>query len=222
MGEAELDLRSAVVTLHATLFLYGDSASPAWAERLARDIEGHWNEPLAIQKINKVDCRVIFKITAIHKPDLQPEEVWYNDNPRFNFFRMEEYAYRDISSVDGLGSNTGYFKLANLEQCSSTAAHEFGHTLGLEHPSILDIRGRGIPGIMYPRGTLCDPAFQYDPLALPGEKGGTLNPVHRKVLASDIEALQLHKRRYNSRGLAVIGDFSSLYHEKQLPGNDPY
>lgn len=82
----------------------------------------------------------------------------------------------NISFVDGLNSNTGYFLLDNLLNGSTTAAHEFGHTLGLDHPHNLDIRGKGVPGIMYPRGTIVDPPYQYDPNAAPGKPGGTMNP----------------------------------------------
>ena len=106
-------------------------------------------------------------------------------------FRIEECSSMDISSADGLGCNTGYFKLGNLLGHSTTAAHEYGHTLGLDHPKDLDIRGKGQPGIMYPRGTLCDPAYQYDPAAKAGGPGGTLNPFMRKVLESDIAGLRL-------------------------------
>jgi hypothetical protein len=142
--------------------------------------------------------------------------VWYNDNPRFNFFRIEEHAMGNISFVDGIGSNTGYFKLDNLLQTPTTAAHEYGHTIGLVHPVDLDIRGKGMPGMMYPRGTLCDPEFQYDPTAEPGKPGGTLNPHFRKVKVSDIEDLKLHKLFFNEDNRAAVGDFSSIYHEKHL------
>jgi hypothetical protein len=123
----------------------------------------------------------------------------------------------NISFVDGIGSNTGYFKLDNLLQTSTTAAHEYGHTIGLIHPDNLDIRGKGIPGIMFPRGTICDPQFQYDPAAEPGKPGGTLNPQHRKVLQSDIEDLKLHRLFFNEKNRAIVGEFSSLYHEKHIP-----
>jgi hypothetical protein len=89
--------------------------------------------------------------------------------------------------------------------------------LGLHHPDELDIRGQGTPGIMYPRGTICDPHFQYDSAAAPGEKGGTLDPQHRKVLINDIEALNLHKLRFDDEGFAVLGDFTSIYHSHYLP-----
>lgn len=107
--------------------------------------------------------------------------------------------------------------LDNLLHNSTTAAHEFGHTLGLEHPHDLDIRGQGVPGMMYPRGTWVDPPYQYYPEVAPGEKGGTLNPFTRRVLQKDIDDLQLEKLRFNEKGLAVIGGFTSAWHEKQMP-----
>lgn len=218
MGEAELHTITNQLIIHSVFFFYGDAATKDLSVQIANDIGNHWNEPGAKIRIGGNFYDVRFEIDGIYEPGLDPEKVWYNDNPRYNFFRIEEFAAGNISFVDGIGSNTGYFKLDNLIQTSTTAAHEYGHTLGLIHPDILDIRGRSTPGIMYPRGTIVDPEFQYDPTAAPGPgHGGTLNPVHRKVLASDIEALKLHKLFFTN-GKAVVGDFSSLYHEKhRLP-----
>jgi hypothetical protein len=218
MGEAELHTITNQLVIHSVFFFYGDAATKDLSIQIANDISTHWNEPNAKIKIGGNLYDVRFEIDGIYEPNLDPEKVWYNDNPRNNFFRIEEFAAGNISFVDGIGSNTGYFKLDNLLQTSTTAAHEYGHTLGLIHPEILDIRGKATPGIMYPRGTIVDPEFQYDPNAAPGPgHGGTLNPVHRKVLASDIEALKLHKLFFTN-GKAVVGDFSSLYHEKhRLP-----
>jgi hypothetical protein len=142
--------------------------------------------------------------------------VWYNSDPIFNFFRIEEFSHSHISFADGIKSNTGYFKLDNLLNHSTTAAHEYGHTLGLDHPADLDIRGKGQPGIMYPRGTICDPAYQYDPAALPLQAGGTLNPYTRKVLQQDIANLGLQRLFFDRKGVAVIGDFSGLYHDRHI------
>nr|MBA2330922.1 peptidase M10 [Flavisolibacter sp.] len=89
--------------------------------------------------------------------------------------------------------------------------HEFGHTLGLDHPKYLDIRGKGVPGIMYPRGTLVDPPYQYDPEQRPGLKGGTLHPQYRRVLKEDILNLKLHRLNYRNNK-AVIGAFTNVYH----------
>ena len=52
----------------------------------------------------------------------------------------------------------------------------------------------------------------------PGD--GFLDPAHRKVSSADIENLSLHKLIFNEKGIARVGEFSSLYHEKHLTTPD--
>lgn len=217
MGEAEFLADSRQLIIRSHFVIYGDAASHELAGQIARDIAFHWNEPSVRQQIRGENCQVLFDISGEFIADLNPETVWFNDNPRLNFFRVEEYVTGNISFVDGLSCNTGYFKLDNLRQTSTTAAHEYGHTLGLDHPDDLDIRGVVNPGIMYPRGTICDPHFQYNPTAAPGQTGGTLDPAHRRVREEDIRALKLHRLRFHENNRAVIGGFSSFYHAKHEP-----
>jgi hypothetical protein len=214
MGEAELNNFSHRLTIRSTLWFYGGAAGSPLAIQIADDIAAAWNEPQATVKIRGEVYEVRFEIEGLYKPDLPPAAVWHNTDPRLNFFRIEEYSLHDISSVDGLGCNTGYFKLGNLLNHSTTAAHEYGHTLGLDHPKDLDIRGKGQPGIMYPRGTLCDAEYQYDPAAAAGGPGGTLNPFRRKVLPGDIAGLRLSRMVFDNRSLSVLGEFSSLFHQR--------
>ena len=216
MGEAELNKRSYQLIIRSVFLFYGDAASQNIAITIADDIQKHWNEPKGKVVIKRDVYDVRFETQGIYAPDLEPEKVWYNDDPKFNFFRIEEYANGNISFVDGIGCNTGYFKLDNLLQTSTTAAHEYGHTLGLVHPADIDIRGVATPGIMYPRGTICDPQMQYDPTAQPGEHGGFMNPVHRKVLQQDIDDLKLHKLDFSLSRFMKVGEFTSLYHQKHV------
>ncbi len=213
MGEAFIDYDLQELTIHSDFFFYGDEANEPLAKQIAADIQNQWNETEKIIIIKKVPFKVRFFIEGYYTQNLQPEDVWYNDNPKNNYFRIEKYSNIDISFVDDIGSNTGYFKLDNILNHSTTAAHEYGHTLGLLHPQILDIRGEGIPGIMYPRGTICDPLFQYDPNAQPNASGGTLNPLFRKVSQIDVDNLRLHRLSFKN-GRAIVGEFTSIFHER--------
>jgi hypothetical protein len=217
MGEAEWLKTKSKIRIYSDFYFYGEAASILIAESVAADIAQHWNEPSGIVLMKNLPYSVEFIIRGFYEKDLPPENVWFNTDPRNNYFRIEEISPVHVSFVDGIHCNTGYFKLDNLLHNSTTAAHEYGHTIGLDHPENLDIRGMGQPGIMYPRGTVCDPLYQYDPAAEPMKPGGTINPYTRKVLQSDIDHLRLHKLSWDNKGFAVLGDFSSIYHDKQLP-----
>jgi hypothetical protein len=214
MGEAELNVDKQQLIIHSVIFFYGDGANEQLSIQIARDIADHWNEARGKVIIKGREFHVVFDIEGRWFPGLTPELVYENTNPRNNYFRIESFSGLDISFVDGIGSNTGYFKLDNLLNNSTTAAHEYGHTIGLHHPGILDVRGKGVPGIMYPRGTIVDPIYQYDPTAAPLEKGGTINPFKRKVLQEDINNLHLEKLDFGKTGFAVLGEFTSHWHDK--------
>jgi hypothetical protein len=211
MGEAEILTGHHTITIHSHIITYGSSANEQLTEDIREEIESMWNEPNGHVIVEDTTYALRFRITAAFRPDINELEVLQNVDPRNNYFRIEPYAESNISFVDGIGCNTGYFLLENLYKGSTTAAHEYGHTLGLEHPVNLDIRGKGIPGIMYPRGTLVDSIYQYDPTKPAGVTGGTMHPMYRKVLPSDIQLLRLHKLRF-SNNRAIIGDFSNVYH----------
>ena len=170
-----------------------------------------WNEPQATVSFQRQLFQIQFRITAELKIDISELEVLQNDDPRNNYFRIEHYSQNNISFVDGLGCNSGYFLLENLYKGSTTAAHEYGHTLGLDHPNDLDYRGKGVPGIMYPRGTLVDAQYQYDPSKPAGVTGGTMHPMYRKVLPQDILQLKLHKLLFRGNK-AILGEFTNVYH----------
>jgi hypothetical protein len=213
MGSAELDSMHDKLIIYSHIITYGNAADPVITELIRDEIETMWNEPEAVIFIDDKGILVTFVITAASQPVIAPEEILGNTDPRNNYFRIEEFAGGNISFVDGVGSNTLYFKRDNLYKGSTTAAHEYGHTLGLDHPHNIDLRGKGIPGIMFPRGTLVDPQYQYNPAGRAGDSnnGGTMHPQYRRVRAQDIEQLKLHRLDFEI-GRAIVGDFSSIWH----------
>ena len=216
MGEVELKQTSQQLIVHSVIYFYGDAANDVLSFQIAKDIADHWNKANGKVIIKNVAYSVTFNIEGHWAKNLVPEIIFENTNPANNYFRIESFAGTDISFVDGVGSNTGYFKLDNLLNNSTTAAHEYGHTIGLHHPTVLDIRGKGRPGIMYPRGTIVDAQFQYNPAAAPLEPGGTINPFTRKVSQHDIDLLNLNKLNFSRDGFAVLGDFTSIWHQKHV------
>ena len=211
MGEVEIDSIDRTIIISSHIITYGSEATEEVTERMRREIETMWNEPNAFIYLLNDSYKIIFQITAETRKNISELEILQNTDSRNNYFRIEKFAHGSISFVDGLGCNSGYFLLENLYEGSTTAAHEYGHTLGLDHPDELDIRGEGVPGIMYPRGTLVDPQFQYDPAIPAGMKGGTMHPMYRKVRQKDIESLKLNKLRFINNN-AIIGTFTNVYH----------
>ncbi len=211
MGEIELDQEGRNLVIHSHIITYGSVANEELTKDIREEIEAMWNEPGGIVILDDREYTVRFSITAELKKEISELEILQNTDPRNNYFRIEEFIFGNISFVDGLGCNSGYFKLENLYKGSTTAAHEYGHTLGLDHPRDMDLRGKGVPGIMYPRGTLVDPEFQYDPTKPAGVTGGTMHPRHRKVKKEDIEDLKLHKIRTRERKI-IIGEYTNVFH----------
>ena len=121
MGEAIIIEKEQEIVVRSIFHFYGNAADEAIARLIAQDIALQWNEPRVTIRLRKNDYAIRFEIEGRYRPDLKPEEVIMNTDPANNYFRIENFARGNISFVDGIGSNTGYFLRENLLQHSTTA-----------------------------------------------------------------------------------------------------
>jgi len=192
---------AAIATLHfekrqieiiSKLYLYGSQATDEIGTAVTDEINRMYNEPEACINIGAFAFKVVFTISykIISSGEAMIRSA-INQNFRNNFIRIENENHITRSFMGyGLGDNVGHWLTTDNLGTSTTAAHEFGHSLGLDHPSILDFRGTNMPPpVMAPRGSLVDPQYQWNPQAVPGEFGGTMNPKYRKVTAGEIQLI---------------------------------
>ncbi|WP_221389748.1 matrixin family metalloprotease [Dyadobacter sp. NIV53] len=180
------------VLISSKLYLYGSEANQEIGALIVEEINRMYNEPNGTVTIKGNVLQVIFDISyevITHFDALEMATV--NQDYRNNFIRIENENVITRSFMGyGLGDNAGHWLTTDNLGISTTAAHEFGHSLGLDHPANADFRGSLLPPpIMAARGSLVDAKYQWNPIAKAGEYGGTMNPKYRKVSVREIELI---------------------------------
>lgn len=179
---------STQISIEAELVFYGKYASDELGQKIVAEINQMWNEPNAKINIGSTIYDVVFEVKylCLSNPEVLLK-VSNNTDYAVNFIRIENKNVAERSMMGfGLGENSGHWLITDQLGDSTTAAHEFGHALGLPHPDQLDFRFTGMPPIMAPRGTIVDADFQWNPLAEPGAVGGTMRPIFRRVRANEV------------------------------------
>jgi hypothetical protein len=186
---ATLNASKNQVGIFSKLLLYGSEANDETGTSIINEINRMYNEPEVSVPIGSQDAKVFFSVTyelisIAEAVDLAST----NQDFQNNFIRIEAKNVLTRSFMGfGLGDNSGHWLTSDQLGISTTAAHEFGHGLGLDHPPHNDYCGTNMPPpIMAPRGSLVDPQYQWSPLAKAGEFGGTMNPIYRKVTKEEI------------------------------------
>lgn len=185
---ATLKPESTQICIEAELVFYGKYAADELAQKIVLEINQMWNEPSAKLQLGSTLFDIVFDITYACLGNSEVlSKVLNNTNYAVNFIRIEDKNIAERSMMGfGLGENSGHWLITDQLGDSTTAAHEFGHALGLPHPDQLDFRFTGMPPIMAPRGTIVDANFQWNPLAEPGALGGTMRPIFRRVRANEV------------------------------------
>ncbi len=189
---AQIDDEQKTIQIQARLVFYGSEASHEAAQLIVEEINRMYNEPQAEADIASEKYCVFFVIEyALLTIEEATRLIAQNDDFQNNFIRLEKENIVTRSFMGfGLGDNVGHWIVTDQLGKSTTAAHEFGHGMGLDHPPRLDYRGSGSPPpIMAPRGTIVDAQYQWEPAAKAGEVGGTMKPIHRRVTAAEIQQI---------------------------------
>ncbi len=200
------------ICIRAVIVCYGTYAEPEICAAIEEEINGMWNTPLVVWEHAGRLYKVRFEIrAACRSVEEARESLGSNTSPLYNYVRIEEKNSVERSMMGrGLGQNSGHWLRSDELGKSTTAAHEFGHALGLPHPHRLDYRGTGYPPIMAPRGTLVDAEYQWNPQARAGEFGGTMKPVHRRVSADEVREV-LNRAVWNGSNF-IIGEISNTFY----------
>ncbi|MCF8323994.1 MAG: hypothetical protein K9I84_03460 [Leadbetterella sp.] len=185
---ATINSDTSQINIEAELVFYGKYASDDLAQKIVLEINQMWNEPSAKLQLGSRLFDIVFdiKFECLDNSEVLLK-VLKNKDHAVNFIRIEDKNIAERSMMGfGLGENSGHWLISDQLGESTTAAHEFGHALGLPHPDQLDFRFSGNPPIMVPRGTLVDADFQWNPLAEAGAIGGTMRPIFRRVRAGEV------------------------------------
>lgn len=200
------------IIVKAKNYFYGTMAEDDIVKAIDHEINQMWNQPLVVYFYNQQYYKVKFDIRSeIVDEAAVLDLISHNLSHEFNFIRIENKGKIDRSMMGfGLGENSGFWVTSDNLGHSTTAAHEFGHAIGLPHPNIIDYRGMGYPPLMAPRGTLVDSELQWNVLADPGTYGGTMRPDHRRVRQDEVLSI-MGRMVYVTDNNFIIGKLSNIY-----------
>ena len=193
------DLRG-VITLVTKINYTGPLATRAIAYAATAEISRMWNEPRAVVTYEGRPYRVEFLLGyAI------PWAFNYDSGScGENTVEIRNAGVGGDRSYYTLFGRYGVFFTSDEIGVSTTTAHEYGHGLGLDHDDY-DQRTARVPGIMFARGTLVRPEFQWNPSSAPGAPGGSINPFYRHVRKSDVLKIALSRVLFRN-GFGCLGE----------------
>ena len=194
-----------VVRFISQLNFSGPGLNSENGRQAAEEISRMWNEPHAKVMIGNRVYQSEFVISYTLNRDVPWLEF---QSCGENKIVIKNLKSSDDRSSYGLDGSKGTFYTSDDLGHSTTAAHEYGHGLGLNHNEFNQIAAP-IPGIMFPRGTLVARRYQYNPNAAPGDTGDTINPIFRHVLAEDIAHINLSQIRF-ILGYGCVGNGAPL------------
>lgn len=191
------DLDKATAVMTAEMRYFGD-IRPEILEKATQIIAQQWEgkptrpgdtEVYPLYLIFKGQIRLSTDFRTSYSPSIEQAyaEAQANREIAKNFIRVEQNS-KTGSSMMSLAGNVGAFLYDDHLAESVTVAHEFGHSLGLQHfGSVAGMQG--FPPIMLERGAAPgDPQYAYDP----SKPFSPVNPIYRRVRQEDLYKLDVN------------------------------
>ena len=209
------------IIVSAKLWFYGNFATPDLANKIVDEINKQYNEAqgkIELRQVDRSSDEYLIRFeteAAIVSVEEVFDLVRSNKDFRNNYIRIEQDNILKRSFMGNeLGGNIGHWLISDNLGESTTAAHEFGHSLGLDHPTEVDLRDRELPPpMMAPRGTLVKPRFQWNPTVNAGEFGGTMKPIYRKVCADEVVQI-FEGKSFEEDGTLNLGVLHNLGYDE--------
>ncbi len=148
------------VDINAHIYFYGSKATTAIAQAATSEINTMWNAPGKASYAG-IEWGVKFNVTQSVVTEQEARNLAASNSSRKNNFVRIEANNSDGVSYMEIGKNFGHWCTKDRLGSSTTAAHEFGHGIGMVHTA-RTLYGQQ-PGIMAFRGTLVDAKYTYDP-----------------------------------------------------------
>lgn len=192
---------SRTLVFESHLYLYGDVT-----EELAKSIEAEinkvWNNGVPQALLGGTAYTLKFSVTTsvLSEKEVRFKAEAFNDG-RANFIRILDRPNSVVSSSFMIGnSNSGLWLKSQRLGLSTTAAHEYGHSIGLNHPDNESFQGP--PRLMITDFYAVDPQYMVN---------GKLDLRMRRVTQLEVQELQLDKLKFNPAGVASIGSFKTVF-----------
>jgi RHS repeat-associated protein len=221
----ELKIRRRTIIVKSTLVFYGSKATRPIARAAVKEIQNMYNAANATVTFHGKEYTVHFKVDYKIRSDIGAYKMaMHNKSAKYNFIKVEDSkASAESASVNRsempIGGNAGYFVTTDNIGKSTTAAHEFGHGMGLVHTPT-DLRGTGQPPIMAPRGARVDEQYRRVDKDRPNVEL-TINPALRIVKADDIRQMFEGTHLNQKTGKYEIGQATNVVYSGKTDQTTP-
>ncbi len=234
-GVPVIDDKNKTITIHSKFYFYGGEATEKNAQSFVNNVQSLWGGANGSVSYNGENYKVLFEIShEIVSEDDAKSKMKGNRDAKNNFVRVESTGASHTGTGTN-GSNSFFFGANALEEGKTTAAHEYGHSIGLighsgeasPENSELYI---GQPDIMTTIYTPVEAEYTKDPSKGNSQVSGfdekRINPATKKPVPLINNPLDSKKRKVTQTNFdnlkinpKVLGQTDNIYYKNDGEGS---